>query len=357
MVKYKPGSKTHVQQALKASGARVHYTFDELGVFAASVPEQALKGLRNNPNVEYIENDARRYPSAQTIPYGIDLVQARQVWDNDLNGEIDAGAATGEGMLVCVSDSGIHASHEDFAGVDLVGGYPKDSWNYDNCGHGTHVAGTIAAANNDLGVVGVTPGKASLYIVKVFGNEDAGQCTWTFSSQLIDAANRCAAKGARADRQRQLPGRDNPLFVQAMGHLERIGPEAARYSDQADLERVAGAIAYEAKRQRMPAIDDIVPTRNGELMATWSNPRNGVLRYYVTVDPVVASAQPLEPLPVGCPLTRFAIDQDVLAPPALPVDGDQRGRASPHKTFTRMIPALPGWTPPAADALTLFRDA
>ena len=197
MVKYKPGSKAQVQQALKASGARVHYTFDELGVFAVSVPEQALKGLRNNPNVEYIENDALRYPSAQTIPYGIDMVQARQVWDNDLNGEIDAGAATGEGMLVCVIDSGIEAGHEDFAGVNLVGGFPKDSWNYDNCGHGTHVAGTIAAANNDLGVVGVTPGKASLYIVKVFGNEDAGQCTWTFSSQLIDAANRCAARGAR----------------------------------------------------------------------------------------------------------------------------------------------------------------
>lgn len=97
-----------------------------------------------------------------------------------------------------------------------------------------------------------------------------------------------------ADRQQQLPGRDNPLFVQAMQHLDRLGPETARYTNQADMERIAGAIAYEAKRQHMPAIDGIVPARDGELMATWTNPRNDLLRHYATVDPVVASVQPLE---------------------------------------------------------------
>jgi hypothetical protein len=97
-----------------------------------------------------------------------------------------------------------------------------------------------------------------------------------------------------ASRQQQLPGRDNPLFVQAMRHLERLGPEAAQYTDRPDMERIAGAIAYEAKRQHMPAIDGIVPTRNGELMATWTNPHNDVLRHYATVDPVVVSVQPLE---------------------------------------------------------------
>lgn len=197
LIKFKHGSKGLVQSALKAAHARIHYSFDNIDTFAATLPAQALNGLRNNPNVEFIEADQIRRPAAQTVPYGIDLVQARDVWDADRDDTIDPGAPTGDGMLVCVIDSGIHAGHEDFAGVDLVGGFPDGKWNYDNCGHGTHVAGTIVAANNSTGVVGVSPGKASLFIVKVFGNDDVGSCAWTFSSQLIDAANRCADAGAK----------------------------------------------------------------------------------------------------------------------------------------------------------------
>jgi serine protease len=114
------------------------------------------------------------------------------VWDADRNGVIDDGAPTGAGRLVCVIDSGLKTSHEDFAGVNIVGGYPS-GWNNDTCGHGTHVAGTIAAANNSLGVVGVTPGGVSLYIVKVF---DGADCGWSYSSDLVAAANQCANAGA-----------------------------------------------------------------------------------------------------------------------------------------------------------------
>jgi hypothetical protein len=46
--------------------------------------------------------------------------------------------------------------------------------------------------NNNLGVVGVTPGTVQLYIVRVFGNDGL----WAYSSDLIDAANRCASAGA-----------------------------------------------------------------------------------------------------------------------------------------------------------------
>ncbi len=96
-----------------------------------------------------------------------------------------------------------------------------------------------------------------------------------------------------AEEQRWLPGRDHPLFTQAVQHLERLGPDAAHYSDRADMERVAGVIAHEAKRQHLPAIDRIVPTGDGELMASWTSPRNDMVQYSATVDPVVASSQPL----------------------------------------------------------------
>jgi serine protease len=92
---------------------------------------------------------------------------------------------------VCVIDSGVHIGHEDFAGVNFTGGFPS-GWDTDLCGHGTHVAGTIAAANNTTGVVGVTPGEVSLYIVKVFGDS----CQWTYSSALFDAALKCRDAGA-----------------------------------------------------------------------------------------------------------------------------------------------------------------
>jgi serine protease len=192
-VKFKPGARANVEAQLRASGGRIHYTFDKLGAFAVSVPPQALQGLRNNPNVELVEADAPRYALGQSVPYGVDMVQARDVWDANRDGVIDALAPTGAGVTVCIIDSGIHRNHEDFAGQQFVGGYPA-GWDSDTCGHGSHVAGTIAAANNAAGVVGVTPGAVKLSIVKVFSGST---CAWSYSSTLVDAANRCAQNGAR----------------------------------------------------------------------------------------------------------------------------------------------------------------
>lgn len=197
LIKYKAGAKGPVQSELRRANAQVHFSFDRYGMFAATVPARALEGLRRNPNVEFVEADQKRFPSAQVVPYGIDMVQARDVWDANGDNVIDAGAPTGEGIRVCVIDSGVFAGHEDFEGVNFAGGFPEGKWNYDHCGHGTHVTGTIAAAHNDTGVVGVTPGKPSLFIVKVFGNDVQTQCSWTLSSLLIDAATRCADAGAK----------------------------------------------------------------------------------------------------------------------------------------------------------------
>ncbi len=191
-IQYQPGTQQAVTQGLRGAGAQVHHKFDKLNAMAVSLPQQAVSALAKNPNIVSIEEDAKRYPSAQTLPYGIDAVQARDIWDVDRNGTVDMGAPNGAGRMVCVIDSGLYTAHEDFAGVNVVGGYPGN-WNTDSCGHGTHVAGTIAAANNDVGVVGVTPGSTSLYIVKVFGGSD---CAWTYSSDLVNAAQRCEDAGA-----------------------------------------------------------------------------------------------------------------------------------------------------------------
>jgi len=122
----------------------------------------------NNPNVVLVEEDAPRYlmgETEQTIPYGIESVQAPAVWNKGYDGS---------DITVCIIDSGLYTEHEDMVGVDVVDGYdnPKartGPWYEDYCGHGTHVAGTVAAVDNEIGVVGVAPG-VSLFIVKVFGD-------------------------------------------------------------------------------------------------------------------------------------------------------------------------------------------
>ena len=190
-VEFSPGRGARVEKSLNALGAAFHYRFEDLNSFVVTVPEQALNGLRNNPNVVSIEEDAIRYPAAQEVPYGIDMVQARDVWDANRDNVIDAGAPTGAGIKVCIIDSGLWTGHEDFAGISVTG--DGTDWNNDTCGHGSHVAGTIAASFNDFGVVGVNPGGVSLHIVKVF---DGPECGWSYSSTLTYAAQQCQAAGA-----------------------------------------------------------------------------------------------------------------------------------------------------------------
>ena len=192
MVEFVPGQKAFVENALVAKGAEVHYVFDDLNVMAVTLPSKSIDSILNNPNVVHVEPDVLRFPTDQVVPYGVDSVEARDVWDADRNGVIDPGAPTGAGRTVCIIDSGIAIGHEDFAGVNVIGGYPA-GWDTDNYGHGTHVAGIVAAMNNTMGVLGVTPGEVSLYLVKVWG--DNGE--WIYSSTLIDAANHCRDAGAQ----------------------------------------------------------------------------------------------------------------------------------------------------------------
>lgn len=211
-VGFNPGGKAAVQQALSAAGAEFHYTFDNLNSFVVSVPSQALNSLANNPNITDIEKDPQRFPisitpakgtlapaadttdaNGQTVPWGIDAVQARDVWDVNRDGSFDSGASTGSGATVCIIDTGYYSGHEDLAGASLLGGESQvdnDPFT-DGYGHGTHVAGTIGGQNNSFGVVGVAP-NVSFYIVKYFDNSGSA----TFASDLMAAANACADNGA-----------------------------------------------------------------------------------------------------------------------------------------------------------------
>ena len=162
---------------------------DGNGFIAAKFTGQdlsSLKSLLNNPHIKLIEEDHKRVPMSlfnndvgdamqqQITPYAVYQSQVDQV-------TFDANA----GMKVCVIDSGLDSSNPDFIWGNITG-----NW-FDNDGpHGTHVAGTIGAADNNLGVVGMALGVAK-HIIKVF-NESG----WGYSSDLAQAADLCSQAGA-----------------------------------------------------------------------------------------------------------------------------------------------------------------
>lgn len=229
MIEFLPGRGAAVRAAVEGAGGRVHYDFERVNVLAVSLPEAALRGIQRNPNVLSIVQDAPRYPMAmesdQTTPWGIDAVQARDVWDVDRDDIIDAEAPIGTGITVCIIDSGINVNHDDFADVNILGGSP-DGWNEDFCGHGTHVAGTITAQHNDLGVVGVSPGAVSLYIVKVFGDD----CSWAYSSTLMAATEECVAAGAN-------------IISMSLGGEKSLRPEQRQFDALYDMDILSIAAA------------------------------------------------------------------------------------------------------------------
>merc|ERR1719491_1524801 len=145
--------------------------------------------LNENDEVESVELDRKRYPMAESTPYGIGSVRAESVSDSAVSNR-----------KMCIIDSGYDLGHPDLASdPSIVTGYEgpfstAGPWSSDGCGHGTHVAGTIAAiGSNDQGVVGVNRnGQLKLHIVRIFGEN----CVWAWGSSLVAAMNECVDAGA-----------------------------------------------------------------------------------------------------------------------------------------------------------------
>jgi hypothetical protein len=179
IVAFKPGTAANVKAAVAAARGSVKHEIFGMNAMAIEVPTQALKGLKNNPNVEYVEEDVIRNPFALTTPSTgtrtppASWSRTASSWCRPTSCRTNAMAYN---RKVCIIDSGVDQKHEDLAanGVNVTGEYDAGTgwWYTDENHHGTHVAGTIAAINNSgVGVVGVNPNKQlKLHIVKVFGN-------------------------------------------------------------------------------------------------------------------------------------------------------------------------------------------
>ncbi|MGE7828668.1 S8 family peptidase [Paenibacillus sp. NPDC093718] len=111
------------------------------------------------------------------IPWGIKQIKAPQAWS----------ISTGHRMKIAVIDTGVDFAHPDLKysltrGINLV---HRNIPPYDDNGHGTHISGTIAAANSTQGMIGVAP-RSVVYPVKAFDHNGSA-----FVSDIILAIDWC----------------------------------------------------------------------------------------------------------------------------------------------------------------------
>ncbi|MFW5917917.1 MAG: S8 family peptidase [Haloferacaceae archaeon] len=140
-------------------------------------PDDVLDDLRRNPNVRYVEPEGEMEAIAQTLPWGVDRVDADRAHQE---GETGGDDTDGEGGAdISIIDTGIDSDHPDleanlgegYAAVSARGPY-AEPWDDDN-DHGTHCAGIADAIDNDEGVVGVSTA-ATLHVVKVLDENGSG---------------------------------------------------------------------------------------------------------------------------------------------------------------------------------------
>jgi subtilisin len=178
--------------------------------FAAELPATAARAADRQRGVVRIWPDLPVHAFAQTVPTGVDRVDADQNPWADIKKDgrsIDADVA--------VLDTGI-AKHRE---LTIKGGKACVGSGYsDGDGHGTHVAGIIAAKDNTIGVVGVAPG-AQLWAVKVLDSNGNGSWSsvicgldWVYAHRdTIDVVNMSLGSDAIAEDQNPCGSTTTPL--------------------------------------------------------------------------------------------------------------------------------------------------
>ena len=153
----------------RSAGAKVVHTYDAaLHGYSARLDSAGLAKVKADPRVASVVQDREANPlGAQTLPTGINRVDA-ELGQTLTTARTTASPVTGD---VAVMDTGIDTAHPDLTvagGVNCLGAINSynDGTISDKQGHGTHIAGTIGAKDNTIGVLGVAPG-VRLWSVRV----------------------------------------------------------------------------------------------------------------------------------------------------------------------------------------------
>ena len=201
---------------LRQQGLNSSATIGSTGAVLVKAPRgkeaQLIQELSSNPDVEYAEPDEvvsaatadpyfeRQYALHNVGQSFTDTANTETVPAGTRDADVDAVAAwditRGGGTKVAIIDSGVAIDHEDISHKvvaranfsDTIIDEPAD---YDRYGHGTHVAGIVAAEHNSTGVAGVCP-DCTILDVKVLGDTGAGS-----SSAVAEGIDWAVANGAK----------------------------------------------------------------------------------------------------------------------------------------------------------------
>ena len=195
LVKFKPDtSQNTIDNELKRHGAKVTDQVAAIGVLVLAVPQNAesriITALLRNPNVEFAEAD---YLAFATVvlndtyfanQWGLEntgqtIAGQQGTVDADINASSAWDITLGGGVKVAVLDTGVDQDHEDLPiNFSLQKNFTTSPSVDDFYGHGTHVAGIIAAVgDNGKGVSGGCPSCVILN-GKVLRDDGAGYYSW-----------------------------------------------------------------------------------------------------------------------------------------------------------------------------------
>ncbi|MFB4163270.1 S8 family serine peptidase [Alteribacillus sp. JSM 102045] len=154
---------------VEAAGGETGNVWERIHAAEVKMTKQEAAWLSSQDDIAYVEMDEEVNTASdhELKNWGLEHVNAPLAWDNRV---------TGKNIDVAIIDTGISTSHPS---LDVEDGFSTvsytDSYNDDN-GHGSHVAGIIAANQPKAGLVGVAP-DANLYAVKVLGEDGNGSLT------------------------------------------------------------------------------------------------------------------------------------------------------------------------------------
>ncbi|WP_179136314.1 S8 family serine peptidase [Paenibacillus sp. 32352] len=173
LVVYKKEPRTFRAASIGAT-PNITHEFKSVPAVTVTASASEIQAIQADPNVAYIEENiifhavedssfTVQSAASEVSQWDLQQMNATTAWSDGY---------TGAGVKVAVLDTGI-AAHSD---LSIAGGYSAVDYTTsyaDDEGHGTHVAGSIAALRNNTGIVGVAP-NASLYGVKVLGADGKG---------------------------------------------------------------------------------------------------------------------------------------------------------------------------------------
>jgi len=172
------------------SGAQILKIIWDLMAAVIVVPDSVASALKHLKGVRYVEPDHQvkvfGFSGYSDVLWNVRIINANKVWDSFYPqygwAALGFNITAGSGVSVAVLDTGIDYRHPDLFGrvvwcANTVGTSTYAGTDLRKCidrnGHGTHVAGIIASAINNIGNAGVAP-NVSLYAVKVLSNSGSG---------------------------------------------------------------------------------------------------------------------------------------------------------------------------------------